>query len=189
MRLNLGCGFNKPDGFVHVDMFEECSPDVVHNLENFPYPFDTDSVDEILFNHSLEHIGQQSSIFLKIMQEIYRICRHEAIIKINVPHPRHDNFISDPTHVRAITPMTLKLFDLELNQQWQKMKAANSPFAIYLGVNFKLLSTNISVEQSYIDQLNSKKINNEELMVMIAERNNVATDYMFTLKVIKNQNI
>ena len=160
MKLNLGCGFNKPDGFVHVDMFEECQPDVVHNLETFPYPFEESSVDEILLNHSLEHIGQQSSIFLKIMQELYRICRDEALIKINVPHPRHDNFISDPTHVRAITPMTLQLFDLELNKQWQQMKAANSPFAIYLGVNFKLLTTNISVEQTYIDQLNDNKITN-----------------------------
>ena len=185
MKLNLGCGFSKPDGFVHVDMFEECHPDVVHDLETFPYPFEENSVDEILFNHSLEHIGQQSSVFLKIMQEIYRICGDGALIKINVPHPRHDNFISDPTHVRAITPMTLYLFDLELNNYWQKIKAANSPFAIYLGVNFKLLTTNISVEQTYIDQLNNNPITDEELKVLISERNNVATEYNFTLKVIK----
>ena len=185
MKLNLGCGFNKPNGFVHVDMFPECRPDIIHNLETFPYPFEDSSVDEILFNHSLEHLGQQSSVFLRIMQEIYRICSNEALIKINVPHPRHDNFISDPTHVRAITPMTLHLFDLELNKHWQQMKAANSPLAIYLGVNFKLLGTNISVEQYYQDQLNENKITKEELSVLISERNNVATEYKFTLKVIK----
>ena len=72
--------------------------------------------------------------------------------------------------------MTLQLFDLELNKHWQQTKAANSPFAIYLGVNFKLLSTNISVEQTYLDQLNQNKITNEELKVLISERNNVATD-------------
>lgn len=187
MKLNLGCGFNKPDGFVHVDMFEECQPDVVHNLETFPYPFEESSVDEILLNHSLEHIGQQSSVFLKIMQEIYRICRDEALIKINVPHPRHDNFIGDPTHVRAITPGTLSLFDLELNKKWQQMKAANSPFAIYLGVNFKLLSTDIRVEQTYIDQLNQNQITREQLNVFISERNNVASEYRFTMKVIKKR--
>jgi len=187
MKLNLGCGYNKPDGFVHVDMFEECQPDVVHNLETFPYPFEESSVDEILLNHSLEHIGQQPSVFLKIMQEIYRICRDEALIKINVPHPRHDNFISDPTHVRAITPMTLQLFDLELNKQWQQMKAANSPFAIYLGVNFKLVSTEITVEQTYIDQLNQNQITIEQLKVFISESNNVASEYRFTMKVIKKR--
>jgi hypothetical protein len=186
MKLNLGCGFNKPDGFIHVDMFEECQPDVVHNLETFPYPFADDSCEEILFNHSLEHIGQQPNVFLKIMQEIYRICKNEALIRINVPHPRHDHFISDPTHVRAITPLTLQLFDLDLNRQWQQMKGANSPFAIYLGVNFKLISTEINVEQLYIDQLNRKEISNADLSKLINERNNVATEYRFILKSIKS---
>jgi len=186
MRLNLGCGFNKPDGFVHVDMFEECQPDIVHNLETFPYPFEDSSIEEILFNHSLEHIGQQPSVFLRIIQEVYRICKDEALIEINVPHPRHDNFLSDPTHVRAITPMTLQLFDLDLNKHWQKIKAANSPFAIYLGVNFKLLSVNISIEQLYVDQLNANKITHDELQVLVNERNNVATEYRFTWKAVKS---
>ena len=186
MKLNLGCGFNKPDGFVHVDMFEECQPDIVHNLETFPYPFEDNSVEEILFNHSLEHIGQQPSVFLRVVQEVYRICKEEALIKINVPHPRHDNFLSDPTHVRAITPMTLQLFDLDLNKHWQKIGAANSLLAIYLGVNFKLLSVNVNIEQFYVDQLNANKISYDELQVLVNERNNIATEYRFTWKAIKN---
>ena len=35
-------------------------------------------------------------------------------------------------------------------------------------------------------QLNQNKITNEELKVLISERNNVATEYRFILKVIKN---
>ena len=185
MKLNLGCGFNKPEGFIHVDMFEDCQPDIVHNLETFPYPFASDSVDEILFNHSLEHIGQQSSVFLKIMQEIYRVCRDDSIIRINVPHPRHDNFISDPTHVRIITPMTLMLFDFELNKLWKEKKAANSPLAIYLGVDFKLIHTSITVEEEYMHQLEMGQITNKDLNIFIKERNNIASEYRFTLKVIK----
>jgi ubiquinone/menaquinone biosynthesis C-methylase UbiE len=185
MKLNLGCGFNKPDGFVHVDMFSECNPDVQHDLESFPWPFDSDSVDEILMNHSLEHLGQQPDVFLNIMKELYRICKHESIIQVNVPHPRHDNFITDPTHVRPLTPLTFQLFDLELNKHWQSVNAANSPFAIYLGVNFKLLNTQITLEQEYLDKFNQKKITNDELMVLIKEKNNVASEYRFTLKVIK----
>ena len=185
MKLNLGSGFKRYPKFLNVDIFKECNPDVLHDLEKTPYPFKDNSCDEILFNHSLEHIGQKPSIFLGIMKEIYRICQHEAIIRINVPHPRHDNFLSDPTHVRAITPLTLQLFDLEMNHKWQEMNAANSPFAMYLGVNYKLISTNIIVEEYYVNELNSKRIKNEELMKLINERNNVATEYRFILKVIK----
>ena len=35
-------------------------------------------------------------------------------------------------------------------------------------------------------QLNQNKITNEELKVLVSERNNVATEYRFTLKCIKN---
>ena len=41
----------------------------VHDLENFPYPFDDNSVDEILLTHVLEHIGQSPDVFLKIINK------------------------------------------------------------------------------------------------------------------------
>jgi hypothetical protein len=186
MKLNLGCGFNKPKGYIHVDMFEECQPDIIHNLESFPYPFEDNSIEEVLFNHSLEHIGQLPSVFLKVIQEVYRISKGGAIIKINVPHPRHDDFVSDPTHVRPITPLTLQLFDLELNLQWREMKAANSPLAIYLGVNLKLLSTKITLEPVYLQLLESEQINYDQIGKLIRERNNVAKEFQFILKVIKD---
>ena len=169
MKLNLGCGFNKIEGFINVDMFKECEPDLLHNLEIFPYPFKDDSVSEILLNHSLEHLGQQPVVFIKIMQELYRISKNESLININVPHPNHDNFISDPTHVRAITPMTLQLFDLELNRHWQNIKAANSPLAIYSKVNFKLIENNIIVDDYYMNKVSNEEITINELNELIKD--------------------
>jgi hypothetical protein len=49
------------------------------------------------------------------MREIYRVCRHDAVVHVVVPHPRHDDFINDPTHVRPITPEVLSLFDRSTN--------------------------------------------------------------------------
>ena len=48
----------------------------------FPWPWPTDSVDEILLRHALEHIGESTETFLRIMQELYRVCRHSAVINI-----------------------------------------------------------------------------------------------------------
>ena len=42
IRLNLGCGQNKLDGYVNVDKYPTFSPDVLWDLETFPWPFDTD---------------------------------------------------------------------------------------------------------------------------------------------------
>ena len=45
------------------------------------------------------------------MQELYRVCRHAAVLDITVPNSSHDSFTADPTHVRPILPLTLALFD------------------------------------------------------------------------------
>ena len=67
MKLNLGSGSKLLDNYTNVDKYEYFNPDVVHDLEHFPYPFNDDSVDEILLSHVLEHIGQSPDIFLKII--------------------------------------------------------------------------------------------------------------------------
>ena len=126
MKLNLGSGSKILDGYTNVDKYDYYKPDVIHDLEIFPYPFRDNSVDEILLSHVLEHIGQSPDIFLGIVKEFYRICRDNSMIKIIVPHPRHDDFIADPTHVRPITILGLQLFDKDLNIKWEKEKAANT---------------------------------------------------------------
>jgi predicted SAM-dependent methyltransferase len=90
MKLNLGCGHNRLQGWTNVDMFQECSPDVVVDLESLPWPWADASVERVLFNHSLEHLGQDSRTFLGMMKELYRVCQDGAEIEINVPHPRHE---------------------------------------------------------------------------------------------------
>ena len=120
--------------------------------KSLPWPWEDNSVDGVLFNHSLEHLGQNSRVFLGMMKELYRVCRNGAEIEINVPHPRHDNFITDPTHVRIITPGTLQLFDRELNDEWKKIGAANSPLAHYLDVDFKVVRSTSILGDPYSTQ-------------------------------------
>lgn len=113
MKYNMGCGLNKIHGYVNVDKFPHSSPDLLHDLEVCPWPIDSNSASHILFNHSLEHMGQDADTFLNIIKEIYRISQPDTLIQINVPHPRHNDFINDPTHVRIITPDLLNLFSLK----------------------------------------------------------------------------
>src|SRR5258708_21691578 len=111
LKLNLGCGFDKRAGYLNVDSAPECQPDLVVDLETFPWPWRDNSVSEIQLIHTLEHLGREPETYLRIWQEIWRVTEGGARIHITVPHPRHDNFMHDPTHVRAVTPEGVALFD------------------------------------------------------------------------------
>ena len=177
MKLNMGCGNNKLDGWVNVDMFAECSPDVVCDLESLPWPWANDFAEQVLFSHSLEHMGRDPRTFLGIIKELYRVCRDGAQVQIVVPHPRHDHFIHDPTHVRAITPGMLELFDRRLCDELQAAGSANTPFARYLDVDFELVVNQSVLDEPYASQYARKIITDEELAQLSRQFNNVVREY------------
>ena len=53
--------------------------------------------------HVLEHLGQRTAVYSYILSELYRVCYHGATITIVVTHPRHDDFLHEATHLRAVT--------------------------------------------------------------------------------------
>ena len=177
MKLNLGCGQNYLEGYVNADREPAAEPDVVMDMEEFPWPFENDSIDEIVANHVLEHVGATPDVFLRVMQEIYRICRKGAMVRIAVPHPRHDNFIDDPTHVRAITPMTMQMFSRSACEDWKRHGIANTPLALYANVDFELREHSVTPEEKYRGA--------PDLQELLDRYNNVATEYRMVLEVIK----
>jgi predicted SAM-dependent methyltransferase len=62
LKLNLGCGENKYAAYVNVD--KHGNPDLVHDLETFPWPWPNDSVSEIVLCHVLEHLGHDPAVYL-----------------------------------------------------------------------------------------------------------------------------
>ncbi len=70
MKLNLGFGNKIYDGYVNVNKFDLYNVDIQHDLEKFPYPFDDNSVEEIILSHVPEHIGQDPNIFIKNIKRI-----------------------------------------------------------------------------------------------------------------------
>ena len=108
-RLDVASGRNKRDGYVGIDL--EPDSDIVHDLFQFPWPIKTGSVREVNISHFVEHIphyrpewGARDGWFL-FFEELYRICRKDALVHIVHPYVRSDRAFWDPTHVRYIHEM------------------------------------------------------------------------------------
>jgi SAM-dependent methyltransferase len=184
-KLNLGCGSKRFPGFLNVDRFPGCNPDLVLDLEKFPWPWPTDSVTDVVLNHVLEHIGHDPAVFLNFMKELYRVCRHAAEVKIAVPHPRHDTFIDDPTHVRPITPGTLALFSKSANQHFIKVDAPNSPLALYTDTDFEIIDVAWALDAKWNEKLESGDLKKDEILELVRTQNNICKEYQITLRVLK----
>jgi predicted SAM-dependent methyltransferase len=57
--------------------------DIVHDLERFPYPIDSDKYNIIYMSHVLEHIRWTETE--KVLNELYRILKPEGCLEIWVP--------------------------------------------------------------------------------------------------------
>lgn len=187
MKFNMGCGYNKLDGYINVDKYPVAMPDIVHDLELTPWPIESNIAKYVIFNHSLEHMGQDPNVFLNIITELYRICDHEAYVQINVPHPRHDNFLGDPTHVRVITPMVMSLFSKANCDQWKISGASNTPFAHYLNVNFETIKIVQVLDPRLQDKFKSGLLSNDQITIISNESNNAIMETHITLKCIKSK--
>ncbi len=162
LKLNLGCGDQKLPGFLGVDMYG--SPELLWDLEKTPWPWEDSSVSEIIMSHVMEHLGTTTARYFNIIRELYRVCKADAVIGINVPHPRHDNFINDPTHVRPITPDGLALFSKARNEEWVKMGVPNTPLALQLGVDFEVESFKYSLDDPWLTRLAKGELTQADIL-------------------------
>ena len=111
VRLDIGCGRSKIKGTLGVDRIPLPGVDIVADL-NAGLPFRDGSVAEIYTSHTLEHVED----FLGAMEELWRVCRPDALVHIWVPHASCP-FVTwiDPTHRRGMTIETFSYFNPAAN--------------------------------------------------------------------------
>ena len=83
LKLNLGSHSKVIDGYKNVDVLDVPNVDVRHDLTQFPWPFENDSVDEILMVEFLEHIPFKYTH--NVLTECYRILKPMGKVLIQVP--------------------------------------------------------------------------------------------------------
>lgn len=91
--LDVGCGQDKIPGAVGVDVATLPGVDIVHDLDQYPWPFEDNAFDHVVCKHSLSHLSD----FMRAIAEIHRIAKPGAIVEILAPHYASDNGNTDPT--------------------------------------------------------------------------------------------
>lgn len=111
-KIDLGCGKNKREGFFGVDMSPDVKPDLVWNLEEYPYPFEDGQIEEIHCSHTIEHLQE----LMPFMNECHRILKQGGIMSVVAPYYTSVRCWQDPTHIQPISEHTF----LYYNKQWRE---------------------------------------------------------------------
>jgi hypothetical protein len=180
VKLDLGCGDKRREGFIRVDRSPRVEPDVLLDLEQLPWPWPDGSVGEIVMSHVLEHLGRDPDVFFAIMQELYRVMKPGALLHITVPHPRSDNFLSAPGHVRPILPNTMALFSRR-----KCLEAAGTnvePYALEYDVDFEVDAAAYVLMPSVQAALDDGHLSVEDVKEGISTRWNVVNEIKMTVR-------
>lgn len=82
MKLNLGCGANKLEGYTNIDINASLQPDIVHDFTT-ALPFEDTSVDQVVMFHVIEHIEKQKH--LSLLLNVRRVLKSDGILIISYP--------------------------------------------------------------------------------------------------------
>jgi len=122
--LDFGCGNNKAGGSIGIDRDPNSQADIIHDLEKFPYPFEDNTFDLIICNNILEHLQP----LIKVLEELYKISKPNALIKIRMPHCSPCSAWADITHVRAFNTKAWR----KINKGYYSAKFKFEPVTIKL---------------------------------------------------------
>jgi ubiquinone/menaquinone biosynthesis C-methylase UbiE len=102
MRLNLGCGRTRLDGYLGIDIARSVATDVLADIRALP--FRDSSIDRIFASHVIEHVAELE----RVMREIHRVLETGGELEACVPYGLR--WLYDPFHFRAFNRHTFRPF-------------------------------------------------------------------------------
>lgn len=114
-KLDLGCGRNCLPGYIGIDKHPYPGVDIVRDIDRHGLPFDSDSADEVVTFHFLEHCHD----LVFVMNEIWRVLKQGGRCVIRVPSvEKGTGAFRDPTHVRYFNSDSFRYFVKGENSSW-----------------------------------------------------------------------
>jgi SAM-dependent methyltransferase len=126
--LDVGCGAAKLPGAVGLDISPDTDADVVHDLDEFPYPLEDASFDQIVMQDVIEHVREP----IRVMEELHRVARPGARIQLRTPHFSSVLAYGDPTHRHYFSTVAIR-------------SLAEPRFAHYTDIRFRIVHVTLDL--------------------------------------------
>jgi SAM-dependent methyltransferase len=130
VKLNLGCGNKREDGFVNVDVIDSQGVDMVVDLEKGLFFIPDNIVDYIKCDSFLEHIDN----FDLLISDIFRVLKPGCFLDVFVPHFSNPYYYSDYTHKRLFGYYSFYYFSKDQSKIIRKVPC------FYNDIDFKIVS-------------------------------------------------
>jgi hypothetical protein len=171
LKLNLGCGLHKIEGFLGVDCNSINKPDVQWDLQRRGWPWKAESVSEIAANYLLMYFdGADRMVFFN---ECFRILKVGAKLNIKVPYWASVRIGLDPLYKwPPITEMSFLMY----NREWrEKNNFAHYPVTCDFDYTYgyALSGDLVSRNQDYQQMALRENLNAaDDLLVTMIKRGN-----------------
>jgi hypothetical protein len=118
-KVSLGSGKQGWTKLVTLDINPDCNPNIVHDLEQLPYPIPSNSFDEIHAYEVLEHVGKQGDwrFFFAQFDEFARILKPNGLLFTTSPAHESPWVWGDPGHTRYMGPEVYLFLDRSVYEQ------------------------------------------------------------------------
>ena len=128
IKLNIGSGPQKLEGYVSIDSIKFNDDIVVCNAGVDVWPYDDNSVDEVLASHFIEHLTNFNDKWERVhfFNELYRVLKPEGKCTMILPHWNSCRYYGDPTHKEPLSEFAFYY----LSKEWRDI---NAPHAGHLG--------------------------------------------------------
>ncbi len=105
MKINLGSGHARREGWINVDRLACVNPDVICDITKTPWPWEDSTVERIDADNLFEHIGwgrDGEDLLMLAMNEAHRIIQPGGVLWFRVPDFERwpVGALRDPTHRR-----------------------------------------------------------------------------------------
>ncbi|MBT3866185.1 methyltransferase domain-containing protein [Candidatus Woesearchaeota archaeon] len=101
-----------------IDIAPAAKPDVVWDLRKTPWPIEDNQFDIVYAENIIEHLPDTCAV----MQEIWRVCKDGAKVKIIVPHYTGFTSWSCPEHYKTFTSITFDYFNKQFDVVKKRLK-------------------------------------------------------------------